>query len=105
MIRRLTFALLVVLLTSSAHASGFDDVVYSLESRLGHSTWIPFFGLARTAVRVVHPEGVHDLQLAVFEGKGPLDPLDLQNVMSTRAGRDFSPLVRVRSRRGQESTF
>ena len=102
--RRVVFALLAVALAVPAHA-GFDDIVYSLESRLGRSTWIPFFGLARSFVRVAHPEGVHDVQLAVFEGKGRLDPLDAQELMSRHAGRDFMPLVRVRSRRQHESTF
>ncbi len=104
MSRCLAFALLAVLLAVPAQA-GFDDIVYALEARLGHSTWIPFFGLARSIVRVAHPEGVHDVQLAVFDGKGALDPLDAERLMNTRAGRDFTPLVRVRSRRQHESTL
>ncbi|HEY3054604.1 MAG TPA: hypothetical protein VGK31_01600 [Thermoanaerobaculia bacterium] len=104
MSRRLAFALLTLLLAVPAHA-GFDDIVYALESRLGHSTWIPFFGLARSVVRIAHPEGVHDVQLAVFDGKGALDPLELERLMNTRVGRDFTPLVRVRSRHQHEATL
>jgi hypothetical protein len=104
MSRRLAFALLALLLAAPAQA-GFDDLVYALESRLGRSTWIPFFGLARSIVRVAHPEGVHDIQLAVFEGRGSLDPLDAERLMNTSVGRDFRPLVRVHSRRQHESTL
>ena len=104
MSRRLAFALLAVLLAVPAYA-GFDDVLYGLQERLGPTTWIPFFGLARTVVRVGHPRGVHDLQLAVFEGKGRLDPLELETLMRLHAGHGYTPLVRVRSRHDRESVF
>ena len=45
------------------------------------------------------------MQIAVFEGKGSLDPAELDTLMRRRAGRDYAPLVRVRSRKEQESTF
>ncbi len=96
--------ILILFVALPAHA-GFNEVLGDLEGRLGHSMWIPFFGLVRSVVRVGHPEGVHDVQLAVFEGKGRLDPDDLQRVMNRRAGNDYVPLVRVRSRRGRESSF
>jgi hypothetical protein len=104
MIRRITFALLALLLALPVHAE-FDDVLAGLRSRLGSTMWIPFFGFARTIVRVGHPRGVHDLQLAVFEGKGSIDPTDLDALMRSRAGRDYTPLVRVRSKHDRESTF
>jgi hypothetical protein len=105
MTRRLGLVLLAILLSVPAYAAGFDDVLAGLESRLGRTTWIPFFGLARTVVRVGHPSGVHDIQLAVFEGKVRLDPADLDSLMRSRAGRDYAPLVRVRSRHDHEATF
>lgn len=101
---RVGMALLAIFLSIPAHA-GFNDVLAGLESRLGRSMWIPFFGFARTFVRVGHPRGVHDVQIAVFEGKGSLDPAELDTLMRSRAGRDYAPLVRVRSRKQQESTF
>lgn len=101
MIRRLAVALL--LFAAMPAYAGFNEVLGELEGRLGHTMWIPFFGLVRTAVRVSHPSGVHDVQLAVFEGKGRLDPRDLQQMMSTRAGGGYTPLVRVRERK--ESSF
>ncbi|MGZ8831327.1 MAG: hypothetical protein ACXW2Q_13240 [Thermoanaerobaculia bacterium] len=104
MTRRVGIALFAIFLSIPAHA-GFNDVLAGLESRLGRSMWIPFFGFARTFVRVGHPRGVHDVQIAVFEGKGSLDPAELDTLMRSRAGRDYAPLVRVRSRKQQESTF
>ena len=104
MTRRLGLILIASLLAVPAHA-GFNDVLDGLRSRLGNTMWIPFFGVARTVVRVGHPRGVHDLQLAVFEGKGSLDSAYLDELMRSRAGRDYSPLVRVRERHDRESTF
>jgi hypothetical protein len=102
--RRHGVVLLAVFLAFPAYAD-FDDVLRGLESRLGETIWIPFFGLARTVVRVGHPRGVHDVQLAVFEGKGAIDPSELEILMRSRAGRDYTPLVRVHSRRQGESTL
>lgn len=96
--------LLALLVAVPAHA-GFNEILGGLENRLGRTMWIPFFGLMRTVVRVGHPRGVHDLQLAVFEGKGRIDPQELDALMTSRAGRDYTPLVRVRSRRDKESSF
>jgi hypothetical protein len=104
MTRRVGIALLAIFLAIPAHAD-FNDVLAGLESRLGRTMWIPFFGFARTFVRVAHPRGVHDVQIAVFEGKGRVDPAELDTLMRRRAGRDYAPLVRVRSRKQQESTF
>jgi hypothetical protein len=87
-----------------AHA-GFNEILGDLQSRLGHTMWIPFFGVVRSVVRIGHPRGVHDLQLAVFEGKGRIDPQVLDQLMMSRAGRGYSPLVRVRSRREKEASF
>ena len=103
MIRRLVLAI-VLLAAVPAHA-GFNEILDGLETRLGHTMWIPMFGFVRMVVRIGHPRGVHDLQLAVFEGKGRLDPRELDALMTARAGRGYTPLVRVRSKHGQESSF
>lgn len=103
MIRRAAVVLLL-LAAAPAHA-GFNEILDGLEGRLGHTMWIPMFGLVRTVVRIGHPRGVHDLQLAVFEGKGRLDPQELDALMTARAGRGYTPLVRVRSKHDKESSF
>ena len=104
MMRRVTLVLVAVLLALPAHA-GFNEVLGGLRSRLGEPTWIPFLSVVRTVVRVGHPRGVHDLQLAMYEGRGAINPSDLEHLMRSQAGRDYAPLVNVRSRRGNESSF
>ena len=103
MIRRA--ALVVFLLTAVPAHAGFNEILGGLEGRLGHAMWIPMFGLVRTVVRIGHPRGVHDLQLAVFERKAHLDPEALDALMTASAGRGYMPLVRVRSKRENESSF
>ncbi len=104
MIRRLAIALLAAVLAMPAYA-GFDEVLDGLHARLGRATWIPFFGFIRTGIRVVHPDGVHDIQLAVFEGKGTFDPKEADRLMRGRIGRAYAPLVRVRSKKDHEWSF
>lgn len=103
MIRRA--AVVLLLLTAVPAHAGFNEILDGLEGRLGRTMWIPMFGLVRTVVRIGHPRGVHDLQLAVFEGKGRLDPQELDALMTARAGRGYTPLVRVRSKHDRESSF
>lgn len=81
----------------------FGRLAKLVEHRSGAKRiWIPFFGLARFFVHTAHPEGVHDVQLATFEGGDFRTPvLDAADVL----GEGFRPLVRVHSRRGEESTM
>jgi hypothetical protein len=102
--KRTAMMLLVLLITVPSYA-GFNDVLGHLRDKLGSDMWVPFFGLARTVVRVGHPGGVHDVQLAVFERKGSFDPLEASRIMRSAVGRDFTPLVQVRSKRDREWTF
>lgn len=102
MIRRTALLLALALFAAPLYA-GFHDVAAALEQQLGEPTWIPFFGLARSFIRVVHPDGVHDVQLAVFEGKGRLDGRVVEQLLASRIGPGFSPMVRTRSR--AESVF
>ncbi|HVG23075.1 MAG TPA: hypothetical protein VND45_02875 [Thermoanaerobaculia bacterium] len=67
--------------------------------------WIPFLGMARFAVRVIAPEGVHDFQLATFEGAGDVDPKTLAGIIRAQAGPGFTPLVQVWSRRSNDWSF
>src|SRR5207253_4146756 len=53
-------------------------------------------------VHAAHPKGVHDVQLATFEGGDFREPvLDAKDVL----GDGFRPLVRVHSSRHEESTM
>ena len=74
----------------------FNSIERALRARLGSPTWIPFLGLARAASNVVHPNGVHDFQLAVFE-HGKFDGSEAALILS-REAPGFSPVVKSRSR-------
>jgi hypothetical protein len=104
--RAALFAL--ALLAAVPSYAGFNDVVRAVEARTQmHPTSIPFLGLARFAVWIVHPEGVYDFQLATFEGesRGAIDYDDLTATIRKAAGNGFRPLVQARSRRKGEFTY
>lgn len=102
--KRLTVVLFAALLSLPAYA-GFDEVLAGLHAKLGRSTWIPGMGLVRAGIRVTHYNGVHDLQLAMFDGKGSFDPAEADRMMRTRIGGGYTPMVRVRSKRDHEWSF
>jgi hypothetical protein len=84
----------------------FSAIARAIDDQSGvKRVWIPFLGLARVVVRVVQPEGVHDFQLATFEGADDLDPHWLREVLRTQAGPGFTPLVQTWSRKGKEWSF
>ena len=86
MTKRLAVGALLLTLVAPQAFADFSHVARALERRLGtNRTWIPFLGVARALVRTVHPNGVHDVQLAVFEGH--------QKSLSGRA----TPVLKVRS--------
>jgi len=86
--------------------AGFDEVVDALSHTPGlHRISIPFFGLARFLVRVSHPQGVHDMQLATFEGSGSIAEEDLATILRDSARDGYRQVVRSRSRRTGEVTL
>ena len=98
-------AVLALIIALPLHAD-FASVARAIDSQHGvKRIWIPFLGLARFVVRVVAPEGVHDFQLATFEGADNLDPKKLGDIIRTQAGPGFSPLVQVWSRRSNDWSF
>ena len=102
--RRIAAILFAALVSLPAYA-GFDEVAAGLHAKLGSSTYIPGFAFIRLGFRMTHFDGVHDLQLAVFEGKHGMDPREADHLMSSRIGRGYSPMVRVRSNRNGEWSF
>ncbi len=93
-------ALAVVLLfTPSLHAD-FGMIAKTIQSRThAHRVNIPLFFLARFAINCIRPDGVHDVQVATFEG-GSFDgvvPFDRSQVE-----KGFQPLVEVHSNRNGE---
>ena len=78
----------------------FGAVARAIDAEKGvKRVWIPFLGIARLAVWVVHPEGVRDFQLVTFEGAHKVAPERLQQVMNEKLGKGFVPLVRVWSKK------
>jgi hypothetical protein len=98
--RRVIFALIAACVASSAHAD-FDSLLRAIESdRALHRVWTPGISLARLAVRMVHPEGVHDFQLAVFEGQGTFDGRQFESILRTSTD---TPMVQAHSNRTGET--
>lgn len=99
MIKRLAAAALVLAVALPLSAD-FADVARAIDGKKGvKRVWIPFLGVARFAVRVVQPEGVHDFQLATFEGTDKLDPNEMRALMREKIGKGFVPLVQVWSKK------
>ena len=68
--------------------------------------WIPFLGIGRVFVKVAHPEGIHDLRLAVFEKRHPSIQIDLESLVDRHVDLDaWSPMVRARSRTEDSHIF
>lgn len=104
MTKRLLAALLFLAATLPLHAAGFADLTRAIDSLHGvKKVWIPFLGVARLGVWMIHPQGVRDFQLAVFEVDDHVDPRTLQQLMRDKVGPGFKPLVQVRSRKGEWS--
>ena len=104
--RGLVAAALLSLVTAQPALADFHAVSRGLERGFGfRKTWIPFLGVARLAIRTVHPTGVHDFQLAVYEKTPKTDPLAIEKMMASQVARGYTRLVRVRSARSGEWTF
>lgn len=106
MSRRLVALAALVFLAAMPVYASFANVERALEARLGEPTWIPMLGLVRVATWVVHPKGVHDIQLAVFEEKhAHLDGAEIERIVEREVPPGFHPMVRTRNSRSGEWTF
>lgn len=95
MSKTLFVALLFVAATARAD---FDSLVRAVESSRGmHRIWTPGISLVRFGVRIAHPEGVHDFQLAVFEGNGDVD---FERILRSTPAM---PVIRTRDNRTGET--
>ncbi len=104
-------ALSVLMLAASAPAAiakpnEFDTIVRHLETKYqAKKVHVPFMWLARFAVAVVHPAGVKSFKVTLFENlKFSRDTLDkeMQEVMRDAFSPEWVPILRVRSRDGQQ---
>ena len=104
--RRIAIAGLLLALLALPLQAGFGEVVDAISHTPGlHRTDIPFFGLARFVVRVGHPHGVHDVQLATFEGSGTVERRDVAAILRDTMRDGYVPVVQNRSNRKGEFTF
>jgi hypothetical protein len=100
---------LLCLLPAAAAARDrqFSAVVHRLEAHYQKKP-VHFMGLASFIANRARPEGVRNLQLAVFEGldasRQPTD-IEMDPFMQEVAGPEFHLFVRVHSRRDRELTY
>jgi hypothetical protein len=84
----------------------FDAIVHRLEAHYGKKrTHIPLMGVANVFMKVSSPEGVKDLELAVFEDLPPdrqPSPQALDSMFESLPDKGWKPFVRVRSNRDGE---
>jgi hypothetical protein len=106
MTKRTAAAIVLFFVVALPLHADFASIARVIDDQSGvKRVWIPFLGLARVVVRVVQPEGVHDFQIATFEGADDLDPHWLRDVVRTQAGPGFMPLVQTWSRAKREWTY
>lgn len=102
----LFLALTFVAPSVSARDDDYDKVVKHLQTKY-HAKKISFgfMWLARFAVKVVRPAGVKSFNLTLFENlqfsRATLDE-EMQAAMRSSLSPDWSPVIRVRSREGQQ---
>jgi hypothetical protein len=106
MSRRISIvALFALTLAAQPLFADFSRVAHGLH-RLGFErTWVPFLGLARSFVRVVHPKGVYDFQVAMYENTPSVSGVEIEKMLKKSVGAGFTPLVRVYSSKKGESVF
>ena len=103
------FLFLAFILTApDAQAKGgeYKQIVRHLKTKYkAKKVKIPFMFLARMAVSVVRPAGVKSFSVTIFEdlkfSKETLDE-EMQAAMRNSFGADWTPILRIRSRTGEQ---
>ena len=104
--KRIAAALLLLTTVALPLHADFASIARAIDAQHGvKRIWIPFLSIARIAIRVVQPEGVHDFQLATFEGTSGVDPRALRDIMRRKVEKGFVPLVQVWSKKSNEFSF
>lgn len=104
--KRVAAALLFLTVAALPLHADFASIARAIDAQDGvKRIWIPFLSIARLAVNVIEPEGVHDFQLATFEGADDLDPRELRSLIHSKAGAGYVPLVQVWSKKSKEWSF
>lgn len=63
---------------------------------------VPGFGIARLAVRVAHPDGVHDLRIAIFDSASAKRGFDVATILGAYLEKEWQPIVRFADHRTGE---
>ncbi len=93
---------------STAHAGdrAFDAISKHLKSQYkAKKRRIPFLGLASLAVKIIRPAGVKSVKLAIFEELSHAPAAgsnDLSAILRNALSPEWQPLVRIRSRDGEQ---
>ena|SRR5438067_2478322 len=92
--------------TARASDPEFDSITNHLKLHYNaRRVHIPFLGLANFFVKIVRPAGVKSFKVAIFENlnftSGESDS-GLSLVMRNALGADWQPMMRVRSRDGEQ---
>ena len=103
--KRIAAALLLLAVALPLRAD-FRDIARAIDDQRGvKRIWIPFLGVARAAVWLIQPEGIHDFQLVTFEGADRIEPKAMHELMRQKIGKGFRPLVQVFSKRSGDWSF
>ena len=108
MISAILASLLFVLFVpnTSAKDKEYEAIAKNLQTKFqDKKVKVPFMWLARFAVRVVKPAGVKSFNFTMFENLNfSRDTLDeeMQSAMSDSLSKDWLPILRVRSRDGEQ---
>lgn len=102
----LTFVFTFVAPAANAKGNEYKSVVKHLKTKYrAKKVKIPFMFLARFAVSVVRPAGVKSFSVTLFEDlKFSRETLDaeMQTAMKNSFSAEWSPILRVRSRTGEQ---
>ena len=92
--------------TANANGGEYKKIVSHLKTKYrAKKVKIPFMFLARFAVSVVRPAGMKSFSVTLFEDlKFSRETLDaeMQTAMKNSFGADWTPILRVRSRTGEQ---
>ncbi|MBS1794776.1 MAG: hypothetical protein JSS81_13030 [Acidobacteria bacterium] len=112
--KRLTFASLILLVVLTLGAgpiqakagNEYEQIVRHLKTKYrAKKVKIPLMWLARAVVKVVRPAGVKSFSVTLFEdlqfSSETLDA-EMQAAMRSSFGPEWSPILRVRSREGEQ---
>ena len=93
-------------IAANAQDNGFKQIRDHLKTRYqAKKRGIPLLGLAKFAVKIIKPAGVKSFNLTIFEelkNTNRLPDSELSAMMKSALGPEWSPLVSVRTRSGDQ---